>query len=129
MDVSIFLSQFFGVLLIVKGIFLLIKRKDMPAMIRGLTSNVATLSVIGLWTFGMGLLLVLFHNVWESSWRVILTILGWTVLLKGLALAFMPNVMMSWAGFWNRQSTLVVAGIITLIIGIYLAYQGFGFSY
>jgi len=129
MDVTLFLAQFFGLFLIVEGLMLLIKRKDVPAMIVSLTSNVAVFPVLGLLTFAAGLLIVLSHNVWEGSTAILISLIGWIILLKGLAYVFVPNTLVRMSRMWSKQSVLVIIGVVALIIGLYLAYQGFGFSY
>ncbi|MCY2688010.1 hypothetical protein [Salinimicrobium sp. TH3] len=38
----------------------------------------------------VGLLNILFHNIWQPDWRFIITLLGWASLLVGLGLFVFP---------------------------------------
>lgn len=42
-------------------------------------------------TFLLGLISVTMHNIWVVDWRVAITILGWTTLLKGIEKIGFPD--------------------------------------
>ncbi|AUC84626.1 hypothetical protein CW731_04625 [Polaribacter sp. ALD11] len=39
----------------------------------------------------MGLLNILFHNIWESNYKLLITLIGWTSLFIGLSLFIIPK--------------------------------------
>lgn len=39
----------------------------------------------------IGLLNILFHNIWETDWRIIITLLGWIALAKGVVMFIAPQ--------------------------------------
>jgi hypothetical protein len=69
-----------------------------------------------------GLLIVMFHNVWVGSWEVIITILGWLALLKGVVLLVQPEFAIKHAQVW--ASRMQFAGIFATVIGAILVYYG-----
>ena len=44
----------------------------------------------GLVSFVVGIAMVLSYNVWAWNWQIVITILGWAALVKGLFLLFFP---------------------------------------
>ncbi|MCX6785126.1 MAG: hypothetical protein NTV81_04360 [Candidatus Komeilibacteria bacterium] len=68
-------------------------------------------------TFLLGLATVVAHNIWVADWRVAITILGWTTLLKGIEKIGFPDRVNKKAQFFkNRQ---ILWGSIIFLIGAY----------
>ena len=79
-------------------------------------------------TLAAGLALVLAHNIWSGgALVVIVTVVGWVTLIKGLFFLFLPPGME--AGFFLRQlhyqELFYLYGCISLGLGGYLTYGGF----
>ncbi|HAK53772.1 MAG TPA: hypothetical protein DCM54_17980 [Gammaproteobacteria bacterium] len=49
-----------------------------------MTDDKAFVISTGYITLLLGLVTVIAHNVWVADWRVIITVLGWTTLIKGI---------------------------------------------
>ena len=127
MDLSIFLAKVLGLYFIIGALIVLVKNKEMHKMIDGFTDNLALLYVTGIITTILGLMMVVSHNIWDNSWRVIITLIGWLVLLKGLTFLFLPKKMMlkfAKSFRWSKEWYIVVA-IIMALFGVYLASKGF----
>ncbi len=128
MDLSIFLAKVLGLYFIIVAVMCLIKRKEFSKIIDGFFDNTALLYVTGIITVVLGLTMVIGHNIWENSWRVVITLIGWIVLLKGLAFLFLPKkIMFKFAKSfrWSKEWYFIVA-IIMVLFGLYLASKGFG---
>ena len=83
--------------------------------------------VVGVYALLLGLALVLSHNVWDNSWRVIITILGWITLAKGLTYLFVGERAFLWiAGMMNYKAWYVGWGLVAIALGLYLTKIGFG---
>jgi uncharacterized protein YjeT (DUF2065 family) len=46
--------------------------------------------IAGVFTFALGAVLVLFHNVWTDPLAVIVTLIGWAAAIEGLVLLAFP---------------------------------------
>ena len=90
MDTSIFLGQLLGIYLVIVGVLVFIRHKAMYKMVSGFGEKSSLLYFIGVILLLLGLSLVLSHNVWEFSWKVLITILAWLTLAKGLFYMFLP---------------------------------------
>lgn len=125
MDKSKFLSKAFGLYFIILSTALLLHMKSMSSIMSGF-NDPSLLFIVGIITMIMGLLLVLNHNVWEWSWRVIITIISWLVLLKGISIIFFPQYMMKLTNLFIQDHNFQLIGLgIDLILGLFLTYMGF----
>ena len=123
LNLSNYLAELWGITFAVVSAALVIK----PSRLRSLFSKVeneATMFFLGIVTLMTGLAMVLAHNVWVPDWRVVITILGWLTLIKGLDLIFLPERMMKrWPKIADRQWQLIFGSLF--ILGLALACLGF----
>ena len=60
-----------------------------------LFSNAGLTYLAGFITVIIGLLIVTYHNRWTKNWTVLITILGWLALVKGIFLITFPQFVQS----------------------------------
>jgi len=63
------------------------------------------------------------NNVWDGSWRMLITIIMWLVFIKGVAYILAPNIVAKMAKRMAMDS-INLYGIIAIAAGIYLFYLG-----
>jgi uncharacterized protein YjeT (DUF2065 family) len=74
----------------------------------------------------IGFLLVTFHNTWTKDASVIITLLGWAALIKGVVIFICPKAMTALAkAMTKKEKMLKIMGIFIIIFGLFLAYLGF----
>jgi hypothetical protein len=66
-----------------------------------------------------GVLMVMGHNVWVGDWRIIVTIVGWAVLLKSIVLILAPGILRASARWSDRTRVtwLRVGGFLWALAG------------
>lgn len=129
MDNSILLAKFIGPYFIVIGIGLLFNQKVYQKIMDDFFKNAALVYVTGLITFVAGLAIVISHNVWVADWRLIITLLGWNVFIKGALLIISPDASAQMAALFMKNNTLVIIPwIIMLAIGMFLTAKGYRFG-
>jgi len=74
-------------------------------------------------TFLLGLVTVILHNLWASDWRVVITVLGWVTLLKGIMKMGFPEHVHKRAQLFKNQQTLW--GFIIFLFGAWLFWMSF----
>ncbi|MCZ6860678.1 MAG: hypothetical protein O7I42_10445, partial [Alphaproteobacteria bacterium] len=84
MELSIFLSKVLGLYLLLVCTAVLLNRRHFPRLIKEFSESLAVVVLSGFIALVLGLLIVVSHNVWSADWRVIITILGWFTLAKGV---------------------------------------------
>ena len=118
MDSSVFLAKFWGWYLI---IFFLILSFN-PNRIKQIFKDLKYEKFLILSSFVsiiVGLLNILFHNKWQLNWKIIITLIGWISLFKGLSLFIFPKRTIAVLEFINIK---LVQFIYTLLFftGLYL---------
>ena len=91
MNVSKFLSKVLGLYLLIASIAMLSNMAQFTGYVNLLVNNTPLMFVMGFITLIIGILLVVSHNIWEWGWRVIITIIAWIFLLKGISILFFPQ--------------------------------------
>ena len=123
-----FLSKFIGVYCILVGLAMAMNKQATVVMVVTIVHDAPVLFVFGLLIVGAGLAIVLSHNIWSGgALPIIVTLIGWLTLLKGLLFLFLPPPaavgIFLWGPLYENLFYLDVA--IALILGIYLTYEGF----
>lgn len=118
MNTSEFLTAFWGWYLLIFFLVLTFNPKRIRQIFEDLKDHkfailAAFLAII------IGLLNILAHNIWEPDVRVVVTLLGWTSLLLGLALLIIPKTVSAWLEYLNVKLVQVLY-IALLFIGFYL---------
>jgi hypothetical protein len=93
-----------------------------------LLNNAALMWVLSVITLTAGLAMVLAHNVWSGgTLPVVVTLVGWATLIKGLLFLFLPSGVESEFILSALRNPLLFYVWMTpsLVIGIYLTYGGF----
>jgi uncharacterized protein YjeT (DUF2065 family) len=74
--------------------------------------------IIGMYTLPVGLLIVVLHNVWVLGTPVLVTIVGWVMVLKAAAYLLWSGAARKLAPEHRRQTgTLRVAGTVMVVLG------------
>lgn len=126
MNTSKFLAKVVGIYLILVGLAYAVNMNSLNQAFTVMISNAPLMYIAGFFTLIIGLLMVVGHNIWEWSWRVIITIIGWIVLLKAIILIAFPHLLYSFTmAFVQNHSWAYVTIIFDIVIGIILCYFGF----
>jgi hypothetical protein len=121
-----FLSKLIGFYAIAIAIALIVNKEMMAATVTGLFKDPSIVLVYAVMALGIGLAIVIGHNVWSGAAAIIVTIIGWLSLFKGLVLLLLPaNAQAAYFLGIHYDQYFYVYAAVTLVIGAYLVYQGF----
>jgi len=92
-----------------------------------LVAEPGALLVLGFVVLGLGVAMVLGHNVWSGgALPIVVTIIGWLTLLKGLFLTFLaPAGAGAYLSAVRYEQLFYIYAGVTLALGAYLTYGGF----
>jgi hypothetical protein len=68
----------------------------------------------------LGVTVVVLNNVWTSGLPLLVTIIGWLMLIKGAFILLLPNTAASYYKRMNKNSLFIWAGILVLALGLVL---------
>ena len=126
MENSILLAKILGAYMVIIAIGLICNMKFYQKMMEDFFKNTALIYLGGVFALIIGLLILLFHNVWVADWPVIITIFGWLGLIKGAWLIIFPNSVGKITQVYHKRPALLrVHLIIMLLIGLFLTAKAF----
>ena len=119
-----YLAEIWGVSMVVVSLALLVKEKHLKRLFAAMETETGLFSW-GLVSFVIGISMILANNVWVASWQVVVTILGWMSLVKGLSLLFLPEMTKFMVKKMENASFLPYALVIMVFVGLAITYFGF----
>jgi hypothetical protein len=126
MGTSVFIARIFGLCYLIIGACFLVNRKGFKRVMEDFCKNAALLFYGGLLALVVGVVIILTHNIWVANWAVMITIIGWAGLIKGIwLLAFPDSVARFMQAYQENENLIIVHAIAALIFGLVLTYFGF----
>ena len=82
--------------------------------------------LLATFTLPLGLLVVLGHNIWVWGLPVIVTLIGWAMIVKSLFYLFVPHALLLMMRDRQRmQGGFSIAGVAMILLGALLVYHSF----
>ena len=88
-----------------------------------MTDNKAFVISTGYITLIMGLVTVILHNVWVIDWRIAITILGWSTVIKGIQKIGFPEHIHKQAQRFKKGQ--MISAAIMILLGAWLLWMSF----
>ncbi|MBW8014735.1 MAG: hypothetical protein FVQ82_00990 [Planctomycetes bacterium] len=118
--------QIFSIVYLAIGIGILVNSDFYKKMFSEFMENSAILYMGGIMALVVGFLIVRFHNTWTWDFSVIITIIGWIALIKGVVILILPKHIISLTKTMiNSAIFMKVETIIIIIVGLLFSYLGF----
>jgi hypothetical protein len=126
MPISLFIAKLLGPMFLVLGAALLTRPEAFRALLREFIASGVLMHLAGFFGLLGGLAMLLTHNVWALDWRVLITLIGWTTLIRALVTIFSPQWIVS-AGAWliEHKGAFPASAALDLIVGAILTYFGY----
>lgn len=126
METSLLIARVLSLCYIAFGLGLIISPKFYKRELPKLVDKPALLIYGGLLATALGYLIIHYHNIWDGSWRVVITVIGWIALVKGVLLLVLPDLYQGFkTNLLHENHVLKVFIPITLIAGLFFGYFGF----
>ncbi len=125
MNTTTFLAQLWGPAILAVGLGIFVSRKYYVRIYRDLEKETLSVLLFGMVAITAGIAQIHFHNVWGSFTQIVISLLGWMLLLKGLAFAVVPGFVDRGGDYQVKSKLITVGGGLMLILGIYLSWVGF----
>ncbi len=119
MDVSILTLKILAIYLVVSGLFVVFKGKTVPHLLRDFFDHPATVYLTGIILLFLSSMFLIQYNIWDGTWRTIVTVFVWVIMIKGLAYIFAPKFLSEMAIKKSRQ-LFMVYGVVAVVMGWYL---------
>lgn len=123
MGKSIFWAKLLGLYTVILSAWTFVNIKNLHALFTSLSNNPPLVMTLGVFTLLLGLSIVFMHSIWKG-WPILVTLVGYWISIKGLALLFFPQWIQSMLTVLNDKN-MIFAPIPSLVIGLILLFFGF----
>jgi hypothetical protein len=126
MQPVVFIARVIGPLFIVLGIGILLNQSIYTDMIGQAVLLPALIYLSGLLAFTAGVAMLNGYHAWTADWRVIITILGWIMVIAGIIRIVLPAATAVLAlAVYSGPSAMPIVAVIVIVVGAFLSYQGY----
>jgi hypothetical protein len=131
MDRSTLLAKLIGPPFVAIGLGLLLNQRTYWDMIDDVIRHPSPIGNMLIYLSGLlsmlaGLALVNAHPSWTRDWRVVITILGWLLLVGGIVRIVLPDIILKLGStLYGSPTTLLLVAIISLALGGFLSFKGY----
>lgn len=125
MATSIMLAKIMGVYFVILGLCMWSDCKQFKQRWMALKPNSDALFIAGFFELLIGILVVLNHNVWIQSWPVIITIVGYLLILEAVMMLANPQGLCEMYKKLCSGNGFVIMKVVMLVIGLVLVMAGF----
>ena len=118
--------QILGLAYLAVGLGVLINPKFYNELFDQFLENLPVAYISGFAVFGIGYLILISRGVWPSGWSLIIVVIGWVALIKGLVVLISPKTYVAIAKAMRRKiQHLIIQGVLVTVVGLVLMYLGF----
>jgi len=126
MEASIFLAKIMGIVALLMGASMAVRRKMLLSIFHELAKSRATSYILGVLITIFGLLIVLNHGVFQAGFPLVITAVGWFVLAEGVSYLFVSAEFLDkYMSTLNNGRVYYLIAVVYLVLGGYLTYSGF----
>lgn len=123
---AIWISKFLGPIILALSIPMIITPTRLQETTRRFLADGPLILVSGILAMAAGLAIVNSHNVWALGWPLIVTLLGWALVLGGALRIVAPGVVTQVGGaMLDRPTTMRLAGIVWGVLGAFLMFKAY----
>lgn len=119
----VWLASIFGPFLLILGLWMALYHENMKKIVTSLKSTPCVFSLSGMINLLMGLSILSFYREWSWDLQVLVTLLGWVYLIRGVVILFFPQLFTKIA--LSKGSWLRFRGVIAIVWGFALCWLAF----
>jgi hypothetical protein len=126
MQPVVFIARVVGPLFVVLGVGTLLNQTLYADMIGEAALAPVLIYLSGVLAFTAGVAMLNGYHAWTFDWRIIITILGWVLVIAGIVRIVLPAVTAVAAiALYSRGPAMLIVSIVVLVLGIFLSFQGY----
>lgn len=123
---SIFLARLLGPVALAVGIGGLLNRDAIRSLAVSLSRDPGLILILGAFDLAIGLTIVQVHNLWVAGWPVLVTLIGWLALARGLVRILAPAWLAAHAAPKLLEKNFVASALlVTAAFGLVLTACGY----
>ena len=124
-DTTMFMVKLLGPVFLVMGVGILANKGQYKHMLQGLHEFTLSYFLAAITPLIIGLAIVLKHNVWNTPPEIIVSLIGWVALLKGILRCLAPARTQKMIRGFASDNHLTAASVVMILVGAYLGWMGY----
>ena len=122
-NAAMWLASIFGPFLVILGLWMLLYCDQYTKVLNGIKGSAGLFYMNSVFNLLIGFTVLSQYDLWGWNLLVLVTILGWVMVIRGIMGLFVPQLLMDI--LMHKNGFCKVCGIIPLVWGIFLSYVGF----
>jgi hypothetical protein len=120
------IAGYAGPLFMAVAIAILVNRATITALLRESLNSPGIVMFSGFFVLLAGLAIVRAHNIWGADWTILITILGWLLVIGGVVRIIWPERAAAVRrSFLATENGLTAWALVALAIGAFLTAKGY----
>jgi len=126
MQPAVFIARLVGPAFVAVGLGILLNGPFYTSLLAEATRSPTLIYFSGLISLIPGLAILNVHRTWTSDWRVIITILGWLLVIGGVIRIVLPATTAALAAdLYSKPAALLIVSAIVIVVGGFLTFFGY----
>ncbi|MCG8432344.1 MAG: hypothetical protein MJA29_14395 [Candidatus Omnitrophica bacterium] len=126
MEAAVVVARIFGLCYLMVGAGFLLNRGLFREVMEDFARGTAAVFYSGVLALVVGTLILSYHNLWAAHWSVIITVIGWGGVIKGIWLIVFPRSVPGFIRAYVRNETLLrIHSMFILVFGAVLTCFGY----
>ena len=126
MQPAVFIARLVGPAFVAVGLGILLNGPFYTSLLAEATRSPTLIYFSGLISLIPGLAILNVHRTWTSDWRVIITILGWLLVIGGVIRLVLPATTAALAAdLYSKPAALLIVSAIVIVVGGFLTFFGY----
>jgi hypothetical protein len=125
MQPAVFIARLVGPVFVAVGLGILLNGTFYTALILEAVHSPTLIYFSGLLALAPGLAILNVHRTW-NGWPVIVTIVGWLMVIGGAFRLVLPATTATLAGdIYTKPAVLLTIAAVMVVVGAYLCFEGY----
>ena len=125
MNYAMLVAEILGPVYLAVGVGMLVSCDHYKKMFDEVMKSKTMMYFGGVLALVVGILILRVHSMWMQGWTVLVTLVGWLAVLKGLCLLVIPEQFMSWNKWVTQPNGMMFAKVVALVLGLVFTYFGY----
>jgi hypothetical protein len=122
-NAAMWLASIFGPFLVILGLWMLLYCDQYHKVLSGIKGSAGLFYTNSVFNLLIGFTVLSQYDLWGWNLLVLVTLLGWVMVIRGVMGLFVPQLLMD--VLMGKHGFAKILGIVPLVWGVFLSYVGF----
>jgi uncharacterized membrane protein len=124
-DTTLFLAQLIGPTMLAVGLGIFFSRNYYTKVYRNLENETLAVLMSGIAALVIGIVMVMNHNIWNGFVAIVVTLVGWLSIAKGLVLIIIPRTLDRVGDKLSGTAFFPFIGGAYALLGAFISYAAY----